>query len=72
VKKFIIEILIAIMLVVTSGDLLYLYFDGAWYDPNRGIEISEVVCLCIFICLGLFYLVHRIRGIRKLGGLVID
>jgi len=72
VKRFILEILLAVMLVVTSADLLYLYFDGAWYDPNRGIEVSELVCLGILICLGIYYLVYRIRSIRKLGGLVSD
>ena len=42
---------------VLAGDLLYLYYCGAWYDPIWFIEITEVFMLYI---LGLGSLVTAI------------
>jgi len=60
-----VELLTAMLLVVLAGDLLYLYYIGAWYDPNKIIEISEVVLLYALIVLGVGYFIWRIRYARK-------
>ena len=66
-NRFVIELLLSLMLMVTSGDLLYLYFDGAWYDPNKVVEVSEVVCLIALVCFGAYYFVYKVRAMRGLG-----
>lgn len=43
-------------LVALAGDLLYLYYIGAWYDPFGWIEIAEVVLLYLLIAFGLIRL----------------
>ncbi len=60
-KRFVAEVFISLMLVATSADLLDLYFSGAWYDPNRFIEVSELAMLALFIVMSLSYFVWRIR-----------
>ena len=49
------------VLAVLAGDLLYLYFAGGWYDPNRFIEIAEVTMLCLLIPLGLYVAVTNAK-----------
>ncbi len=46
------KLLTSVFLIVTSGDLLYLYYTGVWYDV-WWIEMIEVVFLYGFIALGL-------------------
>jgi len=47
---------------VLSGDLLYLYFKGCWYDPTKWIEITEVVALFIICILGIVQTVMEIKS----------
>lgn len=55
-----------ISLSVLAGDLLYLYYMGAWYDPIHWIEVSEVVMLCILFVWGIAWMVITIKaGITK-------
>ena len=46
------KLLTSVFLIVTSADLLYLYYTGAWYDV-WWIEMIEVVFLYGFMALGL-------------------
>ncbi len=59
--RFAIEIFIALMLVVTSSDILYLYYSGGWKEPIMLIRWSELVCLYTFIVIGLSYCVWRVQ-----------
>lgn len=35
-----------LLVTILAGDLLYLYYVGGhWYDPNRLIEVTEIVLL---------------------------
>lgn len=36
---------------VMALDLLYLFFAGAWYDPDRWVEITEVIILAMLATL---------------------
>lgn len=58
----IINIATSIFLIVLAGDLLYLYYTGAWYDPSKIIEITEVVFLYILIVLGITGLILNMKG----------
>lgn len=39
----------SLLLIVTSGDLLYLYYKGCWYDPIDIIEHSEVAIFWVIL-----------------------
>lgn len=52
------------LLSVLAGDLLYLYYAGAWYDPMYWIEASEVVMLYIIFVLGIVQAVVATRGLK--------
>ena len=43
--ELIIQFSLSILLLVVSADLLYLFYTKAWYDPNKKIEMVEVVAL---------------------------
>ena len=46
-------------LIIIAGDLLYLFYKGAWGDPNSAIIIAEVSFLWFAIAFGLFrYFLH--------------
>jgi len=53
------------VLVVLSADILYLYYSGAWYDPNILIEISEVVLLYLFTIVGTVRIFLKLRELKK-------
>ena len=57
--RLIVEFAISIFLVVLAVDLLYLYYAGAWYDPIKIIEVTEVVLLYVIAILGIGYFVWR-------------
>ena len=59
--KRVLQSFAGMILVVLAGDLLYLYFAGGWYDPNRVIEITEVTMLCLLIPLGLYVAVSNVK-----------
>lgn len=60
-KRFIIEFIMAWVLIIYSADLLYLYYIGAWHDPIKAIELTEIALLYFFIVLGVSYIIWRVR-----------
>jgi len=60
--RLIVELCIALMVVVLSADLLYLYYIESWYDPTKWIETLEVVLLYLWIVLGIGYMVWRVKN----------
>lgn len=48
-KAHITDIFLIAISIVLACDLIYLYFAGAWHDPNKFIEYSEVALLFIYI-----------------------
>lgn len=59
----VLDFFLMLMLAATSADLLYLYYNNAWYDPNIVIEIIEVVLTFVFLILAMtraFFLGKRI------------
>lgn len=60
-KRLFFRVLEDLLLMVLSGDLLYLYYKGAWYDPFYWIEISEVVLLYLILAFGLVRFYFHIR-----------
>lgn len=60
-KRCLIETALALFLLVYAADLLYLYFNGHWYDPVRLIELAEVVILVMTIPACLIYVIWRVR-----------
>ena len=57
-------LLTGLFLSVLAGDLLYLHYAGAWYDPIRWIEILEVILLYILFVWGIVLAVISYRGIK--------
>ena len=53
--------------VVLSGDLLYLYYAGRWYDPIKFVEISEVVILYLIGASSLISAIYLIKRLNKAG-----
>ena len=54
------------IITALSGDLLYLYYDKAWYDPNRFIEVAELVMLYLFVVLGIGMVVYRFWRLARI------
>lgn len=52
------------LLIVLAGDLLYLYYAGAWYDSVYWIELAEVVLLYLLIAFSLAHLYFCIKGAK--------
>ena len=44
-KRFFIEAVTTGLLVALPADLLYLYYIGVWYEPNKTLELAELVIL---------------------------
>jgi hypothetical protein len=65
--KIILSALSRAMTIFLSGDLLYLYYDGSWYDPNQFIEYTEVIMLWGFIIIftiwTIFYITKEAKNI---------
>ena len=53
------------IITVLSGDILYLYYAGAWVEPIRFIEISELVMLYSFVVLGIFLSIKAVMSYIK-------
>jgi hypothetical protein len=62
----IINMAVSLFLSVLSGDLLYLYFAGGWYDPSKLIEYSEVVLLFILAVVGIIRFIIITQQLSKL------
>ena len=59
--KHLIEIITDTLLIILPADLLYLYFMGAWYDPIRAIEVTELVILWGAMLLGIWRVIVYCR-----------
>lgn len=55
---------ISALMAVLAGDILILYYQGNWYDPNQFIEITEVIILYIITIISFC---EMIRDIIKVG-----
>lgn len=65
VKWKIIDILLMAVFVILSLDLLYLYYSGAWYDPYKIIEVSEVLLLYAFSAIGIIRIIFKLRELKR-------
>lgn len=68
ILKMFLKIITPIMASVLSGDLIYLYYAGGWYDPNRTIEVIELIMLYIFFITGIVISILRVKkykGVSK-------
>ena len=54
IKNTIIEVITDTCLIALPADLLYLYFAGAWSDPNKFILVTELVILPLIILFGIW------------------
>lgn len=61
VLKILFDAMIALFLVVLAVDLLYLYFNGAWWDSIKAIEYTEVFILVIIVIIGIIKLIQVIK-----------
>jgi hypothetical protein len=50
-KWFVIHMFFYGAVLALAGNELYLYYSGAWYDPKKFIEYTEVVMLYL-MCFG--------------------
>ena len=65
VKWKIFDLFLMAIFVILSLDILYLYYCGAWYDPYKIIEISEVLLLYTFSIIGIVRIVIKLRELKK-------
>jgi peptidoglycan biosynthesis protein MviN/MurJ (putative lipid II flippase) len=64
-KWKILDLVIMAVFVILSIDILYLYYNGAWYDPYRFIEISEVLLLYALSILGIIRIILKLRELKR-------
>ena len=64
VKWKILDLIFMAVFVILSLDILYLYYSGAWYDPYRFIEISEVLLLYAFSIIGIIRIILKLRELK--------
>ena len=64
-RKLFEDLMSDILLVVLAGDLLYLYFGGAWYDPNRAIELAELAALSLIVLWGFWRFYRHVKRARN-------
>jgi len=50
-SKFV-SLFVPLCMSVLAGWLLWLYFEGAWYDPNKVVEVVEVILLSVLVLFG--------------------
>lgn len=65
VKWKILDLFLMAVFVIFSLDILYLYYTGAWYDPYKFIEISEVFLLYAFSIMGIVRIILKLRELRR-------
>ncbi len=56
---------VPLLLVVLAGTLLYLRSLGAWHDPVKWIEHTEVALLWGLIVLGIWAFWQTLKGLVK-------
>lgn len=64
-KWKILDLVLMGVFVILSLDILYLYYSGAWYDPYKIIEISEVLLLYAFSVIGLVRIILKLRELKR-------
>ena len=64
-KWKILDLVLMGVFVILSLDILYLYYNGAWYDPYKIIEISEVLLLYAFSVIGLVRIILKLRELKR-------
>lgn len=64
-KWKILDLVLMAILVILSIDMLYLYYSGAWYDPYKIIEISEIILLYALSILGVFRIILKLREFKR-------
>jgi len=60
-KKDMIEVVTDALLIVMAGDILYLYFIGAWYEPCIPVLITELTILPAIIGFAIWRFVRYIK-----------
>ena len=65
IKWKIVDVILMGILVALSADILYLYYSGAWYDPYKLIEITEVVLLYVLLVVGTIPIVFKLRDLKR-------
>ena len=65
IKWKILDLDIMAIFVILSLDILYLYYSGAWYDPYKIIEVSEVLLLYVFSIIGIVRIVLKLRELKR-------
>jgi len=60
-KKDMIEVVTDALLMVMAGDILYLYFIGAWYEPCIPALITELIILPATIGFAIWRFVRYIK-----------
>jgi len=64
-KWKILDLVLMAVFVILSLDILYLYYSGAWYDPYKAIEISEVLLLYAFSIIGIVRIILKLRELKR-------
>ena len=64
-KWKILDLVFMAIFVILSLDMLYLYYSGAWYDPYKIIEISEVLLLYAFSIIGIIRIILKLRELKR-------
>jgi len=60
-KRDMIEVVTDVLLMVMAGDILYLYFIGAWYEPCIPALITELIILPATIGFAIWRFIHYIK-----------
>ena len=50
-----------LLITALSGDILYLYYSKAWYDPIILIEYTEVVLLWMCVVIGIVWTAYYLN-----------
>ena len=64
-KEDIKEIITVTALIWLPINLLYLYYNGAWYEPNVFILTAELLMLYAYPVFGIWRLISYIRRARR-------
>lgn len=49
------------LLIALASNILYLYYAGAWYDPWKWLEITEIVVLYAIIVGSIYLIIEYLR-----------
>ncbi len=53
-------ILLPLITAALAGDLLYLYYAGAWQEAIKAIELAEVICLYLIGAGSLITVIYKV------------